>query len=135
MSIIIGSNEHKLVQLEHPCSRALSEAQEKAQWLTGPEMPEAVLQSLLQGSACGENVVLINLTPYDSCVERVCLSYHLKSSYRFRTLSISTEAAPLECSQRLVAMLLMEDQLFGYGGEFVGLFSSGDGPLKCKHPF
>ncbi|CAL1164981.1 unnamed protein product [Cladocopium goreaui] len=72
--------------------RALSALQEQAQLLTGPRMPEAVLASLLQGSTAGQTVGLINLSPYDGCLEKVALRWDQSHpGQMMTTLSLSAD--------------------------------------------
>ena len=93
-----------------PLPRALSEAQEKAQLLTGHGMPEAVLKSLLSGSTVGEKVFVVNLTPYEACLEKVCLQFsHKNPGYQVRAMSLSTDVAVASYCEKLVALFLLED--------------------------
>jgi hypothetical protein len=95
-----------------PWPRALSEAQEKAQWMTGGALPEAVLKSLLQGSKSGRQVSVVNLTPYDACLEKACVQFHSKNpAYSIKSLSLSTDVGVTTYCERLIAMFLMEDPL------------------------
>eukprot|EP00435_Cladocopium_sp_Y103_P025652 s2929_g6.t1 len=55
--------------------RALSPLQEQAQLLTGPSLPESLISSLLQGSTAGPNIGLINMSPYDGCLEKVAMRF------------------------------------------------------------
>lgn len=90
--------------------RALSEAQEKAQLLTGSGMPEAVLKSLLSGSSVGEKLFVVNLTPYEACLEKVCLQFsHKNPGYQVRAMSLSTDVATAAYCEKLVALFLLED--------------------------
>ena len=92
-----------------PWPRALSEAQEKAQWMTGGALPEAVLKSLLQGSKSGGQVSVVNLTPYDACLEKACVQFHSKNpAYSIKSLSLSTDVGVTTYCERLIAMFLMD---------------------------
>lgn len=93
-----------------PLPRALSDAQEKAQLLAGSAMPEAVLKSLLNGSSVGEKIYILNLSPYDGCLEKVVLQLKDKiPGYQARMLSLSTDVATTCYCEKLVAFFLMED--------------------------
>ena len=108
-----------------PQPRALSEAQEKAQWMTGAALPEAVLKSLLQGSKSGGQVSVVNLTPYDACLERACVQFNSKNPvYNIRSLSLSTDVGVTAYCERMIAVFLMEDP---------GCFSGICLPLKLKY--
>lgn len=54
--------------------RSLSEYQETAQYLSGLDFPEAILNSLLlKAQLPSKTVGVVNCTPYDSWLERACL--------------------------------------------------------------
>ena len=90
--------------------RALSDAQEKAQLLTGTALPESILKSLLSGSTVGEKVFLLNLSPYEACFEKTALLFPQKCpGYSAKTLSVSTDVQTSQYCERMVAMFLMED--------------------------
>lgn len=94
--------------------RSLSEAQESAQMLTGLDMPNSVLYSLLTNAKLpAGNVGVVNLSPYDGCLETCCSKYHLKdeanSERRFLTLSVGFDMEPLTFSERLLGIHFMQD--------------------------
>lgn len=95
--------------------RALSEVQETAQLLTGSASPESILASFLQGAAenMASTIGVINLSPYDSCLEKVCLRFHLDNAgKKIRCLSLGTDVDVVLHNQKLVAMYLMEERCF-----------------------
>lgn len=97
-----------------PNPRALSDYQEKAQLLTGLCVPQAVLEGLIAG-ACdpGEHVGVVNLSPYDACVEKTCLGWHIETpGQRMTCLALSTDMDVANYSEKLVAMYLFEDGNF-----------------------
>lgn len=55
--------------------RSLSDVQEAAQLLCGEDVPVILLDALLGKLKCNQCVV-INCTPYDACLENVCLRWH-----------------------------------------------------------
>ncbi|CAK9038707.1 unnamed protein product [Durusdinium trenchii] len=92
--------------------RALSTVQETAQLLTGPSLPETMLEALFSNAEVGEVVGLINLSPYDAWVEKTCLQYHIqKGGRKLRSLTCATDVDLVDYSQKLCAMLLMEVDL------------------------
>lgn len=93
-----------------PLLRALSSSQELAQLLCGYEMPQGVLKALLNNSKTGKCVTLVNLSPYDSWLEKVCLSWHVDhGDHEFRCVTLSHDLALVSYSERSVAMHLLED--------------------------
>ncbi len=54
--------------------RSFSEYQEAAQYLAGPDFPVSILEGVLKkASLPSKCVAVVNLTPYDAHLERVCL--------------------------------------------------------------
>ena len=54
--------------------RSFSEYQEAAQYLAGPDFPQAILDGLLKrASLPSKCLAIVHLTPYDAHLERVCL--------------------------------------------------------------
>ena len=60
-----------------PDLRSLSDVQESAQLLTGAEMPDSVPRSVLGnlGKTKLSGAVVVNATPYDGWLEKVCLNW------------------------------------------------------------
>ena len=90
--------------------RALSELQESAQLLTGDALPMAVIEALLAESPkVGEKIAVLNLSPYDACVELVALKWHMDNpDRRIRSLSLSTDMTVVGHTEKTVALALME---------------------------
>lgn len=75
-------------------------------------MPEAVLASLLQGSTAGQTVGLINLSPYDGCLEKVALRWDQSHpGQMMTTLSLSADLNVAAFSEKQCAFTLLEDLL------------------------
>lgn len=56
--------------------RSLSEFQESAQYLSGSDFVEAVLQSLLaKVTLSSKKVGVVNCTPYDCWLEKTCMEH------------------------------------------------------------
>ena len=94
--------------------RALSECQEKAQLLTGTGLCKVVLEALISG-ACdpGEHVGVLNLSPYDACLEKVCLGWSLDHvGQRMTCVSMSTDVDVATYCEKLVALYLFEARFF-----------------------
>ena len=93
--------------------RALSAPQEQAQLLSGSSVPTGVLKAILAGSPeVGKALRVINLSPYDAWLERVCLKWHIENPGRdVRCLSLTTNMQAMEYSQKICAMLALEDPL------------------------
>lgn len=65
----------------------------------------------MQNSKCAENVMVINLSPYDGWLEKAALTFHLnKPGHRMHSLSLTTDAITGQHSEKLLAMHLMEDR-------------------------
>lgn len=84
--------------------------QEAAQYLSGHEFPTAVLSSLFMGaSLCDKkSVAVVNLTPYDASLERVCLKWKTKNQEVLKTLSLSMKPPISQWCEQSIAMQLME---------------------------
>ena len=92
-----------------PLPRALSDVQECAQLLCGPHMPTLLLQSLLNGCNLGQRVGVLNLTPYDSDLEVVCMKWALQDPSRtFQVLSLSTDLTVVDHCKKICGMMLFE---------------------------
>ncbi|CAK9001480.1 Uncharacterized protein SCF082_LOCUS6940 [Durusdinium trenchii] len=65
---------------------------ETAQLLSGEELPEVVISSLLNNSKTGSLVGIVNLTPYDAHLEMSLLKRKSNNpEHQFRSLSLSTD--------------------------------------------
>jgi len=91
----------------------LSLPQEQAQLLSGATLPAEVLKAIFAGCPeVGKTVRVINLSPYDAWLERICLKWHIENPERdVRRLSLTTNMQAMEYSQKVCAMLLLEDSL------------------------
>lgn len=92
-------------------SRSLSQCQESAQLLCGHQLPEQVLNALIgKTDICG-CVGVVNLSPYDTWLERSCLKWGKKSGGEIimPTLSLSKNLTVLSYSERSFALQLMQD--------------------------
>eukprot|EP00435_Cladocopium_sp_Y103_P025781 s2505_g6.t1 len=78
--------------------------------MTGLAMPKAVITSLLNGGAePGQHVGILNLSPYDGCLEKVALSWHLEHPDRhLSSLSLSTDMDLVAYNEKVVALYLVE---------------------------
>ncbi|CAK9059815.1 unnamed protein product [Durusdinium trenchii] len=91
--------------------RSLSQCQESAQLLCGHQLPEQVLNALIgKTDICG-CVGVVNLSPYDTWLERSCLKWGKKSGGEIimPTLSLSKNLTVLSYSERSFALQLMQD--------------------------
>lgn len=97
--------------------RALSVVQETAQLLTGSSLPQSVLKSLILGANnISQTVGLINLSPYDACLEKVALRYHVDNpGRRIKCLTLGTDLDTVSYSEKLCALHLMEAKGSSYG--------------------
>lgn len=100
--------------LRFPTLRSLSDVQESAQMLAGPGMPTIVLQSVLAGLQGHAGVVgVINMSPYDSHLEKVCVHWKLEhgnDSPQLKCFSISDQAEEVLFSERLLTHQLLQDK-------------------------
>ncbi|CAK9072621.1 unnamed protein product [Durusdinium trenchii] len=88
----------------------MSEFQESAQFLAGPDLPKQVLSGLFNKSELPSSYVgLINLTPYDTWVEQTCLRWEANNDIKIRSLSVSKNITTIEYCQRVLAIKLLED--------------------------
>ena len=83
--------------------------------LAGSEFPTMVLQACLQGlEGQSRTVGVVNLTPYDAHLERVCLHWQLRhglDSPKIDTLSVSDQNEEVLSSERFLAQQMMKDFL------------------------
>lgn len=93
-----------------PSDRALSDVQECAQLLSGPTMPQTILSSLLNGtSQVGQHIGIINLTPYEGDLERVCFKWPARDpAHTLTSLSLTADLTIMEYCQKVCAMDLFE---------------------------
>ena len=116
----------------HTADRSLSDVQECAQFLAGEALPCGLLSALLGRTEVPKQTdtcVLINLTAYDSWVERACKRFSDQTTIpiKFKTLSMSKTISTAEYVEKTLACELLEDsQLSSQGKGFViiNLFSS-----------
>ena len=104
------------------CIRALSDVQEAAQLLAGAQFPESILDACTRGMSGdmilpSEKLHLLNLTPYDAFLEKVCLKYHLQVAQEARSKP-NPQVAVLSCTtdvdtgmyvQQVMGLTTMED--------------------------
>lgn len=84
--------------------------QETAQLLGGEDMPNEVLACLLTGADVGSVVGVLNLTPYDSCLEKSILKKkNSDPGHQWRSLSLSTDLTVCQFAEQSVALHLLED--------------------------
>lgn len=107
---VLSPCRHNL--LGNPCDRALSDFQENAQLLTGEAMPNSVMEALLAESPnAGNQVGILNLSPYEGSLELMCLKYHLRTDYKLKSLSLSTDILLTGHTEKQVAFTLLEARL------------------------
>lgn len=96
-----------------PSPRSLSEAQESAQLLSGPQLPTIVLEPLVQNVEVEGRVIgVVNYTPYDGHLEKVCHSWqrvHGDDSPSFRSFSFGPNADAVAFSEKVIAMELLQE--------------------------
>ena len=93
--------------------RSLSEVQESAQLLAGPMLPTVVLEPLLTNVENSGNLIgVVNFTPYDAHLERVCLRWkttHDLAAPDIRTFSIGSNSDAVAYSERVLGHELLQD--------------------------
>ncbi|CAK9029592.1 unnamed protein product [Durusdinium trenchii] len=88
--------------------RSLSEAQEAAQILSGPDVPRALLEALL-AKVSVSNLAVVNATPYDGWLERTCLKWHLDhEAFKVVHLSLTKQPVLTDYVQKVLALELMQ---------------------------
>ena len=94
-------------------SRSMSEAQESAQLLAGPELPTVVLEALLENSSFSGKVCgIVNLAPYDGHLEKVCVKWKLNhgaDSIALRSMSLGLNVEHVSFSERIITNDLLQD--------------------------
>ena len=89
--------------------RSLSDVQEAAQFLAGDQLPGIVISGLISKSKL-ESVTtlgLINLTPYDSWVEKV--AKRGLNSVAFKSLSLTKNLNVAQFVEKTMALELLQD--------------------------
>ncbi|CAL1172840.1 unnamed protein product [Cladocopium goreaui] len=94
--------------------RSLSDVQECAQFLAGEALPCGLLSALLGRTEVPKQTdtcVLINLTAYDSWVERACKRFSDQTTIpiKFKTLSMSKTISTAEYVEKTLACELLEE--------------------------
>ncbi|CAL1163042.1 unnamed protein product [Cladocopium goreaui] len=75
-SYIVPSAERDSLPHASEGMRSLSDTQESAQFLSGKAFPEAILTALLTKTALPSKLLgIVNCTPYDCWLERVCVEH------------------------------------------------------------
>lgn len=91
--------------------RSMSACQESAQLLCGEDLPDQVLSALLSKTEVTGMVGVVNLSPYDTHLENVCLKWAKKSNKAIvmPTLSVSKNITVLDYCERRLALQLLQD--------------------------
>ncbi|CAK9086813.1 Uncharacterized protein SCF082_LOCUS41059 [Durusdinium trenchii] len=87
--------------------RSLSDVQEAAQLLAGKAVPIQLLQSVLSKTKLKQAAV-VNATPYDCYLEKVCLEYHKDHDVSLAHLSVSLSPSLVDYVQKVLAMELLQ---------------------------
>lgn len=88
--------------------------QEAAQLLTGEDVPVIILESLLGKVKCNHCVV-INATPYDACLENVCLRWHqTHPKMKIHHCSVSLQPVLVDYVQKKMALQLLKAVRYSY---------------------
>jgi len=94
--------------------RSLSDVQEAAQLLCGEDVPVILLDALLGKLKCNQCVV-INCTPYDACLENVCLRWHqTHPKMKVHHCSVSMQPVLVDYVQKKMALQLMKALIYSY---------------------
>ena len=95
----------------------MSEFQESAQLLAGEQLPEIVLEPLIQGvEISGSEIGVINFTPYDACLEKVAVHWQRKRGNEqpvLKTFSIGVNTDAVMFSERVLCNELLQDGAYG----------------------
>jgi len=81
--------------------------QEAAQLLCGPDMPREVIQALTGKARLG-GLLVINCSPYDGWLEKVCLTWHQSEKFAIDHLSVSLNSKHIDYVQKTIALKLLE---------------------------
>lgn len=74
-------------------------------------MPVGILRSLLQNADVGGCLQVVHFSPYDGCLEKECLKFHVENPSRYiKCLSLTTKLEWASYSEKICAMFLLEDQ-------------------------
>ena len=119
-----------LLFISVPLFRSLSDVQECAQLLAGESMPQAILQGLLSKSKLdGSAAVLavLNLTPYDACMEKFLKKGFTYDNRKigFKSLSVTKNLTVAQYVERAVAIDLMEEKWHVYNPNPNNMKSTG----------
>lgn len=83
--------------------------------MAGGDLPTAVLESLLKGAEISGRVCgVVNCTPYDGHLERVCMRWQLdygQDAMELRSFSIGSNAEAVAFSERLLGTELLKEKL------------------------
>ena len=75
-------------------------------------MPNSVMEALLAESPnAGNQVSILNLSPYEGSLELMCLKYRLRTDYKLKSLSLSTDILLTGHTEKQVAFTLLEARL------------------------
>ncbi|CAL1147634.1 unnamed protein product [Cladocopium goreaui] len=103
-------------------SRSLSDVQECAQYLAGDQLPNAVIAGLLSKSKIDGNasvLALVNLTPYDACVEKFAKNgLGIEKKVSFKSLSLTKNLNAAQYVERTLSIELLEEWKCGKTGRF-----------------
>ena len=95
--------------------RSMSDAQESGQLLSGSDLPNTILDSLLNGAQLSQGTIgLVNLSPYDGCVEAAAARYHMREgceAFHLRSLSIGFDMEPLVYSEKILGVSFLQDSI------------------------
>ena len=93
--------------------RSLSDVQECAQYLAGDQLPNAVIAGLLSKSkidGTASVLALVNLTPYDACVEKFAMNgFGVEKKVSFKSLSLTKNLNAAQYVERTLAIDLLEE--------------------------
>ena len=87
--------------------------QECAQYLAGDQLPNSVIAGLLSKSKIDGNasvLALINLTPYDACVERFAKNgFGVEKKVSFKSLSLTKNLNAAQYVEKTLGLDLLEE--------------------------
>ncbi|CAL1132158.1 unnamed protein product [Cladocopium goreaui] len=87
--------------------RSLSDVQESAQLLAGSDFPNAVLTSVL-GKLTATAGMLVNVTPYDGCLETCLMKWHEDNGMMIDYLSVSRSVGIIEYVEKKIGFHLLQ---------------------------
>jgi len=117
----------------------LSDVQEAAQLLSGEHVPSSLLGAVLGKIRLG-GATVVNITPYDAWLERVCLDWHKTEPIRISHISVSLNGNLIDYVQKVLALKLMEVRIIEKWekrtrGPFCRVFSSFGSGKPAANPF